>query len=78
MKQYITIQNIHGDRFDVPLLHDGTREVGMVLIDGISYHLERIKATTLQQQYRVDTDKDYKPQRDRRGRCVIIAPFSKR
>ena len=78
MKQYVTIQNTHGQRIEVPLSREGTREVGMLLIDGISYHLERINAATLQQQYRVDTDMDYTPQRDRRGRCVLVAPFSKR
>lgn len=78
MKHYATIQNTTGQQIDVPLSREGTREVGALLIDGVPYHVERMKAKTLQRQYRVDADKGYDPQCDRRNRCVIVAPYSKR
>lgn len=78
MKRYATIMNTNGQQMDIPLSTEGAREVGILLIDGVRYHVERIKAGTLQRQYRVDADEDYVPQRDRRGRCVIVAPYSKR
>ena len=78
MKQYATIQSGNGQRMDVALETEGAREVGTLLIDGVPYHVERIKAITLRHQYRVDADKDYVPQCDGQGRCVIVAPYSKR
>ena len=75
---YTTIQSTNGQQMDIPLEREGGREVGTLLIDGVPYHVERIKAAALQRQYCVDADRDYVPQRDGRGRCVILAPFSKR
>ena len=78
MRTYIAIQNIAGEQMDIPLSYDGEREVGTLLIDGIPYHVERLKVGTMMRRYRVDADKDYIPQRDCRGMCVTVAPFSKR
>ena len=78
MRHYATIQNTAGQQIDIPLLREGTREVGVLLIDGVRYHVERMKEKTLQRQYRVDADRDYTPQCDGRGRCVIVAPYSRR
>ena len=63
---------------DIPLSREGAKEVGSLLIDGVRYHVERMKGKTLQRQYRVDVDVDYAPQCDGRGRCVIVAPYSRR
>ena len=78
MRHYATFQNTTGQQMDIPLSREGTREVGALLIDGVRYHVERMKAKTLQRQYRVDADSDYAPQCDGRGRCVIVAPYSRR
>ena len=78
MKHHATIQSANGEEMDIVLEREGGREVGTLFIDGVQYHVERIKATTLERQYHVDGDKDYKPQCDSQGRCVIVAPFSKR
>lgn len=78
MSAYVTIQNIAGEQMNIPLSRDGRREVGTLLIDGIPYHVERLKVTTMMRVYRIDTDKNYTPQRDRHGMCVVVAPFSER
>ncbi len=78
MRHCTTVANADGQQIEIALTREGTREVGTLLIDGVPYHVERIKAITLQRQYLVDADKGYIPQRDQSGRCVIVAPFSKR
>ena len=74
---HLTIQNEDGQEVHVPLSPEADRDVGKLLIDGVPYHVERVNASTLQRLYRVDVDKDYAPQHDRSGKCVIIAPYSK-
>jgi hypothetical protein len=77
MGSFATIRNLNGEQIDVPLEASGGREAGTVFIDGVPYHIERMAARALQRRYRVDADKEFEPKSDRRGRCVIVAPFSK-
>lgn len=78
MAKSVTIKNDAGDAITVPLSLEGGRDVGKLTIDGVSYHVERIKAAMLKRDYRVDKDTVYSPQHDRNGMCVIIAPYSKK
>ena len=66
-----------GEKIKVQLEPEGERETGAVLINGISYHFERIKRDEFVRNYKVDTDPDYYPQADSGGYCYMIAPFSK-
>ncbi|MGI8733213.1 MAG: hypothetical protein ACR2LM_07915 [Pyrinomonadaceae bacterium] len=61
----------------VSLEFDGERESTQLLIDGISYHFERIKKERLMGDYKVDGDPDYEPQSDVSGYCYLIAPYCK-
>ncbi len=45
----------------VSLEFDGQRESTQLLIDGVSYHFERIKKESLMTDYKVDGDPDYEP-----------------
>jgi len=78
MNDYVTIQNIAGEKMDIPLMRDGRREVGTLIIDGIPYHVERLKVASMMRWYRVDKDKNYTPKQDRRGMCFVVVPFSDR
>ena len=62
----------------VSLEFDGEREGTQILIDGISYHFERIKKEQLMSEYKIDGDPDYDPQSDDMGYCYLIAPYCKR
>lgn len=78
MKRKVTLQVGHNrDYFiEIPLSTDGDRQVATVLMDGIFYHLERIKKETLLSQYFIDLDRDYRPQTDTEGYCYILSPFA--
>lgn len=80
MKSKVTLQLNHSrDHFiEIPLNLDGDREVATILMDGISYHLERIKKEALLSQYFIDRDTDYQPQTDNEGYCYILSPFCKK
>jgi hypothetical protein len=60
---------------NVFLEFDGERESTQLLIDGVSYHFERIKKDQLIREYKIDNDPDYDPQSDELGYCYMIAPF---
>jgi hypothetical protein len=79
MNKKVTLQLSHGkdDFIEIPLISDGDREVATVLLDGIFYHLERIKKETLLSQYLIDRDAGYQPQTDTDGSCYILSPFCK-
>jgi len=77
MAKNLKIQNGYGETIEIALLRDGTRDVGQVFIDGVPYHIERMKSDELMSEYKIDTDPDYSPQRDKHGRCVLIAPYCK-
>ena len=77
MKKAITIENEGGESLTVDLSPEGDREGGKLMIDGVPYHVERIKAGVLKSDYRVDRDVGYIPQQDKNGRCIIIAPYDK-
>jgi hypothetical protein len=77
MERTIEIGDGAGNSFQVQIAFDGQREGGMIVIDGTSYHFERMLANELKSSYRVDLDPDYEPQHDAEGYCYIIAPFSK-
>ena len=72
----LSISNVLGDSLVVPLSPDGDREAGLLVIDGILYHIERLAPECLVSEYRVDGDPEYRPHTDDSGRCVMIAPFS--
>jgi hypothetical protein len=71
----VQLGNGMNDFIEIPLVVEDDREVGTVLIDGVSYHFERLKRETLLSEYRVDNDPDYEPQTDEEGYCYILAPF---
>lgn len=60
----------------VPFFVEGGRQSTVLMIDGVSYHLERIPRGQLASEYLVDLDPDYQPQADAEGYCYILAPFS--
>lgn len=59
----------------VSMEFDGERESTQLLIDGVSYHFERIRKEQLVTEYKIDSDPDYEPQSDDFGYCYVIAPF---
>ena len=61
----------------VSLEFDGERESTQLLIDGVSYHFERIEKERLMSEYKIDADPDYEPQSDDMGYCYLIAPYCK-
>ncbi|HEV7798913.1 MAG TPA: hypothetical protein VGO73_12185 [Pyrinomonadaceae bacterium] len=65
------------ENISISLEFDGERESTQLLIDGVSYHFERIRKEQLMREYKVDNDPDYYPQSDSLGYCYIIAPFDK-
>lgn len=71
----VQLGNGMNDFIEIPLVVEDDREVATILIDGVSYHFERLKRETLLSEYRVDTDPDYEPQTDAEGYCYILAPF---
>lgn len=71
-----TLQIASGERLTVPLSFDGDREVARLEIDGINYHLERVRKSDLLAHYKVDDDPDYDPQADDTGFCYLLAPYS--
>ena len=78
MKKVVTIESEGGESLTVALSTEGDREVGKLMIDGVPYHVERIKAAVLKRDYRVDRDVGYIPQHDKNGFCIIVAPYSKK
>jgi hypothetical protein len=71
-----TLANEQGLLLRVPLEWDGNSHLGVLTIDGTKYHLERLQATRLVSEYRVDNDPDYQPQADAGGYCYMLIPFS--
>ena len=78
MKKTVRIMNEVGESLTLALLVDNDREVGKLIIDGVPYHMERMKAAALKRNYRVDRDTGYTPQHDKNGFCIIIAPYSEK
>lgn len=78
MKKSVRIMSESGDAIAVTLSSEGGRDVGKLTIDGVPYHVERLKAAVLKRNYRVDRDAAYTPQRDKNGMCVIVAPYCKK
>ena len=76
MNATVVIQNDCGEQLSVELAPEGDQFLGVVKIDGISYHVERVSSEALQTRYCVDADPDYVPQHDPHGECVIFAPYS--
>jgi len=72
------IANSIGDSIFVNLQSDGQRQVASIRVDGVEYHLERMRAKELLSKYSVDADPDYSPQTDRQGYCFVLVPFSKK
>ena len=72
----VTIQAVDGQSVVVPLSLDGDREVARLEIDGVNYHLERVRKSDLLSHYKVDDDPDYDPQTDDAGFCFLLAPYS--
>ncbi len=75
-KKAATIQTADGESVIVPLSLDGGREVARLQIDGINYHLERVRKSDLVAHYKVDDGPDYDPQSDDAGFCYLLAPYS--
>lgn len=72
----VTIRIRSGEALAVPLLLDGDREAACLEIDGVFYHLERVRKSDLVTHYKVDGDPDYEPQTDAAGFCYLLAPYS--
>jgi len=76
-KDRLVITNKDGKSIDVTLQQEDQRRVAAIKIDGVLYHIEKMPAQEFCTKYKVDVDKEYYPQMDADGCCVIIAPFSK-
>ena len=76
-KDPLIITNAEGKSINVTLQKDAQRQVGALLIDGVQYHIEKMPVLEYCSKYTVDVDKEYEPQTDVDGCCVIVAPFSK-
>lgn len=74
---YAQVSSGDGQTLRLTLLPEGDRHVGSIVIDGVWYHLERIKGRQLVCDYKVDLDEGYQPQTDGAGYAYIIAPFSR-
>ncbi len=70
------ISSEDGNELTVPFFVEGGRQSTVLIIDGVSYHLERIPRGRLTSDYLVDDDPNYQPQADAEGYCCILAPFS--
>jgi hypothetical protein len=77
-RKQLVIASSDGDTISVPMQSEGRRQVGNVLVDGVKYHVERIRTAEYLSKYKVDADPEYEPQTGQNGYCVILAPFSKR
>jgi len=76
MNKTVVIQNDCGEQLSVELTLEGDQFLGVVNLDGVAYHVERVSMETLTTRYCVDADPDYIPQHDSRGECVLFAPYS--
>jgi len=74
--QTVVIENGCGDKLSVELTPEGDTFLGLVRIDGVSYHVEKVSAEKLRTQYCVDRDTDYFPKHDSNGECVLFAPYA--
>lgn len=72
----VSIQTKSGEIINVQMECSDDREVGTVFIDGVPYHIERMKKRLMRNTYRIDGDADYIPKSDTFDRCVLIAPYS--
>jgi len=77
MNKSVVIENGCGDRLSVELTPEGDTFLGLVRIDGVPYHVEKVSAETLTTKYCVDVDLDYFPQHDPNGECVLFAPHAR-
>jgi hypothetical protein len=76
-KDQLVITNKEGKSIGITLQPEAQRQVGAIQIDGVLYHIEKMPAQEFCAKYTVDVDKEYEPQTDADGCCVIVAPFSK-
>ena len=70
----IVIQGDNGE-ISVYLEREDGVERGMITVDGVFYHIERMPQSQFTAKYRVDSDPSYSPKTDKNGLCVLIAPF---
>jgi hypothetical protein len=75
-KEITVLKTSNGETLRVPLVFDGDREVARLEIDGINYHLERVRKSDLLSNYKVDDDPDYNPHSDDAGYCYLLVPYS--
>ena len=76
MNKTVVIENDEGLRLSVELTPEGNTFLGVVRINGVPYHVERVSAKKLRTQYCVDRDPDYFPKHDLNGECVLFAPYA--
>lgn len=76
MNETVVIENERGEKLSVELTPEGDTFLGLVRIDGVPYHVERVSAEKLSSQYCVDRDPDYFPKHDSNGECVLFAPYA--
>lgn len=76
MNKTVVIKNGRGERLWVELTPEGDTFLGLVRIDGVPYHVEKVSAEKLRTQYCVDRDSDYFPQCDSNGECVLLVPYA--
>lgn len=76
MTTSVVIENGCGEKLLVELTPEGDTFLGLVRIDGVLYHVEKVSAEKLRTQYCVDRDPDYVPKHDPNGECVLFAPYA--
>jgi hypothetical protein len=72
----VVIENGSGEKLLVELTPEGDTFLGMVRIDGVPHHVERVSAVKLRTEYCVDRDPDYFPKYDLNESCVLFAPYA--
>jgi hypothetical protein len=75
-KEAVTLKFHIVESICVSVSSDSDRLAACLEIDGINYHLERIRKSELLTHYKVDSNPDYDPQADKEGYCYLLAPYS--
>jgi hypothetical protein len=76
-RKIIHLSNSRGEGLEVELTPEGGCLLGLVYVDGVPYHVERVFAELLNGKYCVDADPDYRPRAGLGGYCILFAPYSR-
>ncbi len=74
--EIVQLENDRGEILEVELTPECGHLLGVIHVDGVPYHVERVQASLLSKKYCVDVDPDYHPQSDENDSCILLAPYS--